>query len=154
LSEWTLERALKLALKKEEESIELYTHAQTKILKSGSVKFLKQLVKEEEKHKSKILDALREPKKIEEIGHLAVKIEDLKIVDYLKDVSLSPEADYQQILVFAGKREKAAHDFYMELAAKFRSDTIGKMFIKLAQEELKHKHRIEVEYDDVVLEYM
>jgi hypothetical protein len=74
-------------------------------------------------------------------------------VDYLEDVSLSPEADYQQILIYAGRREKATHDF-MELARRYKGEEIGKMFAKLAQEELKPKYRLEREYYDSTLEYM
>jgi len=154
LSEWTLESALKLALNIEEESIRLYTSAQGKVLNSSSVEFLKHLAKEEEKHKNKILEAMRYLEKVEEIGHFETKIQDLKVVDYLEDVSLSPEADYQQILIYAGKREKATHDFYIELARKYKGKQIGKMFAKLAQEELNHKYRLEQEYDDVILKYM
>jgi len=154
LSEWTLEKALKLALSMEEESIKLYTSAQNKVVNSGSMELLKELVKEEEKHKSKILEAMRDQEKVKEIGSYEAKIQDLKIVDYLKDVSLSPEAGYQEILIYAGKREKTTHDLYMELARRYSGEEIGKMFAKLAHEELKHKYRLEQEYDDVILKYM
>jgi rubrerythrin len=154
LSEWTLEKALKLALSMEEESIKLYTSAQNKVVNSGSMELLKELVKEEEKHKSKILEAMRDQEKVKEIGSYEAKIQDLKIVDYLKDVSLSPEAGYQEILIYAGKREKTTHDLYMELARRYSGEEIGRMFAKLAHEELKHKYRLEQEYDDVILKYM
>ncbi len=154
LSEWTLETALKLALAMEKESIELYTTAQDKVLNPSSKVLLKGLVEDEEKHKEKILEAMRDPEKVEEIGFVVTKIQDLKIVDYLEDVSLSPEADYQQILIYAGKREKATHDFYMELAKKYGIKQFGKMFAKLAREELKHKYKLEKEYDDIVLKWM
>ena len=154
MSEWTLEKALKLALSMEEESIKLYTSAQNKVVNSGSMELLKELVKEEEKHKSKILEAMRDQEKVKEIGSYEAKIQDLKIVDYLKDVSLSPEAGYQEILIYAGKREKTTHDLYMELARRYSGEEIGRMFAKLAHEELKHKYRLEQEYDDVILKYM
>jgi len=154
LSESTLENALKLALSMEEQSIEIYTSAQNKVLNPSSKVLLKELVKEEEKHKNKILEAMGDPKKVKEIGSLETRIHDLKIVDFLKDVSLAPDADYQQILIYAGKREKETHDFYLELAKKYRDKQIGKMFANLAREELKHKYKIEKEYDDVVLEWM
>ncbi|TET64413.1 hypothetical protein E3J49_04310 [Candidatus Bathyarchaeota archaeon] len=154
MSEWTLEKALELALNMEEESIKLYTSAQNKVLTPGSIEFLKELIKEEEKHKSTILEAMRDQQKVKEIGSFEAKIQDLKIVDYLEDVSLSPEAGYQQILIYAGKREKSTHDFYMELARRYKDEEIGKMFAKLAQEELRHKYRLEQEYDDVILKYM
>lgn len=149
-----MERALELALSKEKESIRLYTAAQEKVLNPGSIGLLKELVEEEKKHRSKILDAMRDVEKAKEIGGFETKITDLKIVDYLEDVSLSPEADYQQILIYAGKREKATHDFYIELGRSYKDEEIGKTFTKLAQEELKHKYRLEQEYDDVILKYM
>jgi len=154
LSELTLERVLKLALNMEEQSIRIYTSAQNKVSNPSSEVLLKELVKEEEKHKSKILMAIKDPEKVKEIGSLETKIYDLKIVDYLKDVDLAPDADYQQILIYAGKREKETHDLYMGLAKKYRNKQIGKMFAQLAQEELKHKYKLEKEYDDVVLKWM
>jgi len=149
-----LDKALNLALKMEEQSIRLYTSAQDRVSSLGSKKLLRELVVEEEKHRDNILEAMEDPNKIREIGSLETKIQDLKIVDTLVDVPLSPEADYQQILIYAGKREKEAHDLYMELARMYREKQIGKMFAKLAQEELKHKYRLEQEYDDVVLREM
>ncbi|NIO38508.1 hypothetical protein GTO27_12545 [Candidatus Bathyarchaeota archaeon] len=154
MSRWTLRKALELALSMERKSIELYTSAQTKALSSSSIRLLKELVREEQKHRNKIQEAMKDPKKINEIGQPVTKIQDLKIVDYLEDATLSPEADYQQILIYAGKREKETHDMYIELARKCRGRQIGKMFVQLAEEELKHKHRLEKEYDDTVLKYM
>ena len=54
LSEWTLEKALRLALKREEASIRLYTAAQDKVLNRSSIELLKEFIIEEEKHKSKM----------------------------------------------------------------------------------------------------
>ena len=154
MSDWTLDQVLNLALHMEEQSIQLYTSAQNTVSSLGSKKLLRELVVDEEKHRSNILEAMEDPEKIQEIGSLDRKMEDLKIVDTLVDVPLSPGADYQQILIYAGKREKEAHDLYMELAARYREKQIGMMFASFAQEELKHKYRLEQEYDEVVLREM
>ncbi len=154
MSKLTLESALKLALNMEEQSIEIYTAAQSRVVNPSSKVLLRELVKEEKKHKSKILKTMRDPEKIKEIGSLETKIQDLKIVDYLENVPLSAERDYQQILIYAAKREKETHDFYMELAKKYQNKQIGRMFAKLAQEELKHKYLLEQEYDEVILKWM
>lgn len=154
MSEWTLEKALNLAISMEEESIKLYSSAQVKVVNPGSRTLLKELVEEEKRHKSNLLQAKEDPGKIQEIGTLATIVQDLKIVDYLEKTSLSPEADYQDILIYAANREKATHDFYIEMAKRYRESQIGEMFANLAQEELRHKYRLEVEYDDVVLKWM
>lgn len=154
MSEWTLEEALKLAVSMEEESISLYASAQDKVVNPGSRQFLKELVVEEQTHKDKILQAMWDPDKIEEVGPLDKEVLDLKIVDGLEPASLSPEADYQDILIYAAKREKATHDFYIALAMKYKDKQIGNLFSQLAQEELKYKYRLETEYDDYVLKWM
>ncbi|UCH58036.1 MAG: ferritin family protein [Candidatus Bathyarchaeota archaeon] len=151
MADWTLEKALSLALSMEKESIGLYTSAQERVINPGSRQFLKELVVEEERHRDNILQAMEDPSKIGEIGALDTKIQDLKIVDDLEPTSLSAEADYQEILIYAAKREKATHDFYMKFAKKYRESQIGRMFANLAKEELKHKYRLEIEYDDVIL---
>ncbi|MGW8322126.1 MAG: ferritin family protein, partial [Thermodesulfobacteriota bacterium] len=77
--------------------------------------------------------------------------EDLKIADYLVDVELTPEATYQDIVLFAAKREKAAFDLYTDLARIYVTiPDIKKIFDVLAQEEAYHKLKLEREYDEVV----
>ena len=153
-TQWTLDKALDLALSMEEQSIRLYTSAQNKALSPGSKQILKTLVKEETKHKNKILEVKKNPEKVEKIGLSDMRIDDLKIVDFLEDVTLSPEAGYQQILIYAGKREKIAHDFYIWLATQYQNKNVGTVFAGLAQEELKHKYMIEREYDEIILKQM
>jgi len=151
MSEWTMEKAMDRAVAMEEESIQLYTDAQDKVVNPGSKQFLKELVAEEEKHRSNILAAKEDPSKIEEIGSLSTPVQDLKISDGLVATKLSPEASYQEILIYAAKREKETHDFYMQLARSYRESQVGKMFAAFAQEELRHKYLLEKEYDDVIL---
>lgn len=151
MSEWTMEKAMDRAVAMEEESIQLYTDAQDKVVNPGSKQFLKELVAEEEKHRSNILAAKEDPSKIEEIGSLSNPVQDLKISDGLVATTLSPEASYQEILIYAAKREKETHDFYMQLAKSYRESQVGKMFAAFAQEELRHKYLLEKEYDDVIL---
>jgi rubrerythrin len=154
LTEWTLERALNLAIMMEEQSIQLYTTTVKTVQNPGSKQFLKELLEIEEDHKAKLLEAKSNPEKIAEIGSLHSKIPDLGIAEISSEVPLSPGADYQQILIFAAQREKGAHDYYLSLAANFRGKQIGEMFVAFAQEEMKHKFRLEREYDDYILQDM
>jgi len=78
-------------------------------------------------------------------------VADLKIADYLVDVTLTPESTYQDILLFAAKREKAAFNLYTDLAHAYSSvPDVKKIFEVLAQEEATHKLKLEREYDDNV----
>jgi desulfoferrodoxin-like iron-binding protein len=72
---------------------------------------------------------------------------DLKIVDYLVDIMPFPNMDYQEALIIAMKREKASLKLYSDLAAVAGSEDLQSLFTALAQEEAKHKLRLETEYE-------
>ena len=146
-----LEEILEAAIEIEQQSYTTYTMAQKIVKNSSSKKFLEELAQEELKHKEKLLSIINDKKKIATLGSRAGKIQDLKIVDVMKDTSLSDDADYQRILVYAAKREKATHDYYISLAVGLEGTKIGELFSKLAQEELVHKSKLEQEYDEYVL---
>jgi len=151
---WTVEMVLNRAVAMENQSYGLYVWARDKASSPEAKTLLKELAEEELKHKDKISEVLENMERISEIGSLPEKVEDLKIVDGLEDTKLSETATYQEILIFAGKREKETYEYYQELSQRFGENKVGKLFHKLAQEELKHKNRIEREYDQYVLQEM
>ncbi len=77
----------------------------------------------------------------------ARQVADLKIVDYLVDIMPFPNMDYQEALIIAMKREKAALKLYSDLAEVAGPDDLRSLFTALAQEEAKHKLRLETEYE-------
>lgn len=79
------------------------------------------------------------------------KVIDLKITDYLIEVPLVSDSDLQDILIVAGKREKASHGLYTALAQVSEDAETVKLFGFLANEELGHKNRVETLYEQIVL---
>jgi len=77
---------------------------------------------------------------------------DLKLADYLVDVDPEADLDYQETLILAMKREKAAFRLYSDLANATDDPEVKLTFMALAQEEAKHKLRFEIEYDDQILQ--
>ncbi|UCD96664.1 MAG: ferritin family protein [Candidatus Bathyarchaeota archaeon] len=142
---------LEAALKIEEQSIALYTKAREKTENPSAKKFLAELANEELKHKEKILEAMKDEAKISQIGSRMEQVQDLRIVDFMTDTSLSADADYERILIYAAKREKATYEYYKSLASGLEGTEVGVLFKRLALEELKHKNRLETEYDDYLL---
>ncbi len=142
---------LEAALKIEEQSIALYTKAREKTENPSAKKFLAELANEELKHKEKILEAMKDEDKISQIGSRMEQVQDLRIVDFMTDTSLSADADYERILIYAAKREKATYEYYKSLASGLEGTEAGVLFKRLALEELKHKNRLETEYDDYLL---
>jgi len=79
------------------------------------------------------------------------QVVDLKITDYLIEEPLGTDSDIQNILIVAGKREKASHDLYAALAKVAEDDETVKIFTFLANEEMTHKNRVESLYEDIIL---
>jgi rubrerythrin len=154
LSEWTLEKALDLAIMMEEQSIQLYTSTLGMVTNPGSKILLKELLEMEKTHKESLQEAKNDPEKVNEIGSLDYKIPDLGIAGTASEAKLSPNADYQEILLYAAQREESTHGYYMNLAGRFEGKQIGAMFEAFAKEEMKHKYQLEKEYDDYVLQDM
>jgi len=148
MAQFTMKKILETAIKVEEQSYALYKTAQRKAKHESSKKFLKELAEEELEHKEKLLTIIKNKKELEELGKHERKIQDLKIVDFMEDTPLSPDADYATILIYAAKREKSTSDYYSSLARGLEGTDAGKLFAQLSQEELKHKNKLETEYDE------
>ncbi len=125
-SDWTIERALPIGITMEEGSIKLYTDSQGKVTSPGSKRLLRELAEEEKRHRRVFVEALNDPENLVELGGPEGEIADLKVTDSLMDSSLSPDAGYQDILIFAAKSEKKAHDFYIGLAKRFKGHPLGR----------------------------
>ena len=153
IENWTIEKALKTGAEMELESYTLYTETAKKAQYPGAKKLLEEIAADEKRHREYFLKGLEDPSHLK-MRTLKEDIPDLKITDQLVKVPLDPQADYPQILIFAAQREKATHDFYVQIARKFKDSEMGKMFNNFATEELRHKYLLEKEYDDVVLSEM
>jgi len=154
-----LKKILEGAIKIEEESYALYVKAQGIAKLSSSKALLSELVEAELAHKEKLVAIMEKSASVywagvSELGSETGQIEDLKIVDYMQDTTLSEDADYPTVLVHAGKREKMTYEHYKSLAeGPFARcfPQAGELFSKLAEEELIHKNKIEREYTQRVL---
>ena len=108
-------------------------------------KAFEEFAEEELKHKE-ILEGVKQGGAFE-TGDVA----DLKIADYVVNVQARPDMDYQEALILAMKREKAAFRLYNAMAATTTDENTRKTFLALAQQEARHKLYFETEYDKVVL---
>ena len=153
IENWTIEKALQTGAEMELESYTLYTETAENATYPGAKKMLLEIAADEKRHREYFLKGLEDPSHLK-MRTLKEHIPDLKITDKLVKVPLDPKADYPQILIFAAQREKATHDFYVQIARKFKDTEMGTFFNNFATEELRHKYLLEKEYDDVVLREM
>ncbi len=137
---------LDFAINREQESVDLYERlakeAPTPQMRDVFLSF----AAEERGHKKR-LQNIQSSKQFKMIDK---QIKDLKIEDYLVDISETTGMTYQAALILAMKKEKAAFKLYINLASKVEDPLLKSLFETLAQEESKHKLRFELEYDEIV----
>ena len=138
---------LDFAIQGEQEAHDFYIDLADRVERPAMKKLLKQFAREEAGHKKK----LESIKKGSRSFPYADDVVDLKIADYLVEVEPTGDLTYQEALILAMKREKAAFRLYTDLAALTADKDLKLVFRSLAQEEAKHKLRFELEYDDKVL---
>jgi len=143
----SIDDILDFAIGEEEGAQRFYESLASSARSSGLREVFEGFAREERGHRAK-LEAIKK-------GHtregFARGVQDIKIGDYLVDVEPTPETSYQEALIVAMKKEKAAFRLYSDLAAVAPDEEMRNTFLGLAQEEAKHKLRFEVEYDDNVL---
>jgi rubrerythrin len=143
----TFENVIDFAIKNEIEANKMYMELANTTTISGMKEVFEGFAKEEAGHKAK-LEAIKS-------GNFALpldtNVQDLRIGDFLVDVEPEPDMSYQEVLVFAMKKEKEAFKLYTTLANFTDDANLKETFFALAQEEANHKLRFEIEYDDNIL---
>ncbi len=143
------EAILDFAIEREYEAVEFYTDLSKKTLFAAQKVMLKDLADMEKGHAA-ALERIR-TNGMTQTKTVNKDVEDLHISDYLVEVEIKPNLSYQDIILIAMKREEKAKKLYMDLAAKVTDGEMKNLFLRLADEEAKHKHQFEVIYDEEVL---
>jgi len=145
LEQWnSVNEVLDFAIRNEEEAESFYDDLAAKMDNPAMRTVFEGFAREEAGHKAKLM-------KIKVAGSFepsSKKVLDLKIGDYLVAVSPQGDLSYQDALILAMKKEKAAFKLYMNLADSVDDAELKDIMLALAQEEAKHKLRFEIEYDD------
>jgi len=145
--EATFENVMAFAAENEKAAFELYEMMKDAAKKQSAKVMFGELAAEELKHK-RFFDKVTE----ENVPDVQLKeVTDLKISDYLVDVEFKSDMEYQDILIMAMKREESAVKLYNDMAAQIENPKLEKLLKFMAQEEAKHKLRLETEYDENVL---
>lgn len=138
---------LDFAIDEEQKAMDFYMNL-AKTAKSDDMRAaFEGFAQEEMGHKTKLVQ-------VKETGVMEgskEKVADLKIADFSINVKATPEMTYQEALVLAMKKEKAAFKLYTTLSERVNDVALKELFQSLALEESKHKLRFELEYDEFVL---
>jgi rubrerythrin len=147
MEEKKFKEIIKFAIKKEVHSYNFYTKASKLAKFSGAKDLFSDLAKEEVGHR-KMLEKLDMKKMVQA---KIDKVPDLKISDYIVDAEFKPDMPYADILRMAIKMEERALKLYNNMNQSNKDENLKKLFSLLANEEAKHKLRLEKVYDDEIL---
>ncbi len=142
-----IDDVLDFAIESEQKAVDFYHQLADRVKNEDMKNIFLEFAQEEVAHKAKL-------KKIKEEKVFIASsesISDLKISDYVDSVVIKPDMSYQEALIVAMNREKAAFNLYTRLSKKTNVPELQNIFKMLAQEESKHKLRFEMEYDEFVL---
>ena len=128
---------LEYAIAREVEANQFYMYMAKRMENPEMSKVCEEFAEEELEHKAKLeLEVMKR-------GQV---VSDFDISDYMMDVGNEMEMDYEELLVFAIKKEETSVSLYTDLEAVIKDKESRETLLSLAQEETEHKLRFETEY--------
>lgn len=146
----SIDSIIRRAIELELEAETLYVDAAATVKDDVVSQRLHEMAEQEHRHKVKLEEVLAGNVRWAIRRSKAEPVTDLRLSDHLVGGSLDPNADYQDVLLFAAHREKTAHEFYKAMSEMIGDKLIQNLFEMLADEELRHKYVLEKTYEEVV----
>jgi len=144
----TVDEILNYAIDQEQIAADFYLATAEKAESAEMKRMLLEFADEELRHKQILLNVQNGERNLTP----EQEVLDLKISDYLVEVDTTDSSiTYQDALIIAMKREKAAFDLYDSMAKKLPAGNLKEVLEGLAIEESKHKLFFETQYDDYVM---
>jgi len=143
----SVDEILDYAIDQEQLAADFYAALAGRAEKAGMKDILLDFSAEEQGHKQRLLAVKAGDRELTP----EQQVLDLKISDYLVEVGATDDISYQDALIIAMKRERAAFQLYTDMAAKVPQGHLKEVLQGLAMEEARHKLFFESEYDERVL---
>jgi len=141
------EEILDFAIGEEQSAADFYMNLARQVDSPSVRKMFLEFSEEELQHKDKL-----ENIKMGSVEYLPQeKVVNLGLEEVLVDVAPTDGMDYQDALILAMKKEKAAYQMYMRLATAATDPQVQELLRGLASQEANHRLRFEIEYDEHVL---
>ena len=132
------------AIRREEEAYLFYMDLHGKLEDPGVKDTLAWIAEEEKKHKD-FLESYRDGK-YSDSAPPKRDIKYYKLAEHLDEPAIEKDMKSQDVFLVAAHREMRSHQFYSELAELQVQDEPKGMLEKMAEEELKHKEKMEYLY--------
>jgi len=141
-----LSAVLEMAINKEIEAQEFYKELQNRVTDSEAKQALQFMVGEEKKHEEFLTTY-----KMSGMGPESLKLShviDYRVAEHLEKPDVSGKMDSKDVYLIAAHRELNSCNFYKELAGLHPKGEIRDMLMKMANEEMKHKEKVEYLYSN------
>lgn len=132
------------AIQREEDAYAFYMAIHDRNSDAGVRDTLQWIAGEEQKHRA-FLVAYREGG----LGQGGLRLSDVvyyKIAEHQAEPAVSTDMSSSEVYLVAAHRESRSHLFYAELANQHPAGEVRDMLLKMANEELKHKEKMEYLY--------
>jgi rubrerythrin len=141
-----LEYLLDIAIRNEEEAYDFYISLHDRVADKEAKDTLAFLADEEKKHKEILLKY-----KQGGFGPDTLKLDaviDYKIAEHVEKPAIEKDIATKDIYLVAADKELNAHNFYKSLAEIEPAGEVKDLLMKMANEELKHKEKVEYLYSN------
>jgi len=139
-----LSAIIDLAISKEEEAYDFYMELATMVDDRSAKDALQIVAGEEKKHKEFLVNY--RDKGYGNSGLKMTSVVDYKIAEHLEAPEPKTGMESKDVFLIAAHRERSAHEFYIGLASLHPAGPTKDMLLAMAQEELKHKEKMEYYY--------
>jgi rubrerythrin len=139
LNQW-----IEFAIEEEEKAYDLYLKLSQKVLDKGAKEMLLDMANMEKGHASKLRNYMAGEEAVLDVA----AVSNLKMAEYMVDKPLEANAGVQDVLLFSIQAEKKAGRLYSDMASAVTNPSYKEFFIKMAEEEGRHKNSLETAYDD------
>jgi rubrerythrin len=140
----SLAAVIDMAIGREEAAFAFYLNLSEKVEDRTAKETLQFLSKEEGKHKD-FLEKYRQGG----LGPEALRMTDIvdyKIAEYLTEPDIQKNMESKDVYVVAAHRELNSYNFYQSLAKLHPDGNTRTVFLRMANEEKKHKEKVEYLY--------
>lgn len=139
-----LETIIDTAIAREEEAYSFYMDVLDEVTDESVKETVEWIANEEKKHRA-FLVGFREG----EISEDRMKMSEVtyyKIAEYQAEPEVEQEMKREDVFLLASHREHRSHQVYAALADLVEDGEVKRMLLKMANEELKHKEKMEYLY--------
>ena len=142
----TLSVVLNIAIDKEKEAYDFYMNLYNLVEDTEAKSTLKYIAQEEAKHKE-FLSTCQEGRFCSQVLNLVAPI-DYKIIEHIEKPDVKKNMNSSEVYLVAANRELNSYNFYKSLADSYPAGDAKDLLTKMANEELKHKEKMEYLYSN------